>query len=116
MGYREYEQMNWLPVEHRFQQNIATFAHNFFSGNSPDYISELFIPSTKKVRTRNSLHHLFKPSSKTNGQKGIAFLGPTVWNSLTTDMKSVKNRNTFKHKIKSKFFCDVQKQEQSLFL
>ena len=105
--------MNWLPVQHRFQQNIATFAHNFFNGYSPDYISEILIPSMKKWNTRRSHNHLFKPSSKTSGQKGLAFLGPTIWNNLTTDIKSVKNRNTFKHKIKSKFLAKFKNKNKA---
>ena len=116
VGYREFEQMNWLPVEHRFQQSIATFSHNFFNGKCPDYMSDFFVPNSNGRNTRNSLHRLFKPASKTNGQKGLAFLGPTIWNDLSAEIKSTQNRNTFKHKLKSKFLDDLLKQDKSIFL
>ena len=41
IGYSEYEQINWLPVEHRFQQTVCTFAHNFFNGQSPNYMGDI---------------------------------------------------------------------------
>ena len=45
------------------------------------------------------------------GQNGLSYLGPKIWNTLSSDLKSAKNINSFKHKIKNKFFKDPHTQE-----
>ena len=39
-----------------------------------------------------------------SGQNGISYQGPNVWNTLHYDLKSANNVNSFKHKIRDKFF------------
>ena len=46
----------------------------------------------------------------------LSSLGPKIWNSLPSDLKSANNLNSFKHKIKDKFFKDLQNQENSPYL
>ena len=47
------------------------------------------------------------------GQNGLSYLGPKIWNNLHSDLKSAESVNSFKHKIKNKFFKDLQNQEDN---
>ena len=37
------------------------------------------------------------------GQNGISYIGPKVWNKVTSACKLADNPNIFKHKIKEEF-------------
>ena len=99
----EYERIDWLPTELRHHQSVCALVHNFFENKCPAYMSDMFHPKSIKVQTRNSILQLSKPSSKASGHKGIAYLAPSIWNELPSDMKLIPNLNTFKHKLKKRF-------------
>ena len=67
------------------------------------------------TETRNSTLQLSKPSSKASGHKGIAYLAPSIWNELPSDMKLIPNLNTFKHKLKKWFLENLKKEEQNIY-
>ena len=50
------------------------------------------------------------------GKQGISYLGPKIWNNLGSNIKSCDNINTFKHRIKEKYFIDIRNKERDLFL
>ena len=79
-------------------------------------MSDMFHPKSIKVQTRNSTSQLSKPSSKASGQKGIAYLAPSIWNELPSDMKLIPNLNTFKHKLKKWFLENLKKEEQNIYI
>ena len=81
----------------------------------PDCMSDMFHPKSIKVQTRNSILQLSKPSSKASGHKGIAYLAPSIWNELPSDMKLIPNLNTFKHKLKRWFLENLKKEEQNIY-
>ena len=62
-------------------------------------------------RSKNKLNQPFRKSNK--GQNGLSYLGPKIWNNLHSDLKSAESVNSFKHKIKNKFFKDLQNQEDN---
>ena len=80
------------------------------------YMSDMFHPKSIKVQTRNSTLQLSKPSSKASGHKGIAYLAPSIWNELPSDMKLIPNLNTFKHKLKKWFLENLKKEEQNIYI
>ena len=71
-------------------------------------MSDMFHPKSIKVQSRNSTLQLSKPSSKVSGHKGIAYLAPSIWNELPSDMKLIPNLNTFKHKLKKWFLENLK--------
>ena len=115
IGFTEYEQISWLPVDLRFQQSVCSLVHNFFNNKAPAYMSDMFLPKVTKTQTRNSFMQLYKPCSKTHGQKGLSFIAPSVWNQLPPDMKSIGNLNTFKHSLKRRFLDSLNKKEQGIY-
>ena len=78
-------------------------------------MADMFHAKTTKVRTRNSTLQLFKPSSKTNGQMGLGFLAPSIWNELPSDIKLIPNLNTFKHSLKKMFLSNLKNEEQNIY-
>ena len=50
------------------------------------------------------------------GQKYLSYLGPKTWNSLPSELKSIDNISTFKHKIKENFSQNIQKEEDHIYV
>ena len=75
-------------------------------------MTDIFHIKASNKGTRNSFMQLSKLSSKSNGQKGLAFIAPSVWNELSTDEKSTTNLNIFKHKIKERFLDNLKKKSK----
>ena len=72
-----------------------------FDDSVSSYMSEIFSPAGQIQVTRRSKNKLDKPFRKSNkGQNVLSYLGPKIWNSLNSDLKSANNVNSFKHKIK----------------
>lgn len=53
---------------------------------------------TRRTRQSNNLQRI--RALTTRGQKRIMFVGPTLYNQLPDDLKSIENRSTFNAKIK----------------
>ena len=105
----EFKKINWLPVRERVNQRICVTAFNFFKGTSPIYMSDIFIHNEAVRTTRNSENQFKDPLRRTNiGQNSLSYLGPKLWNHLSNDLKLSKNRNTFKHKLKSSFLASLK--------
>ena len=66
------EVSNWNKVI-RHQQSVCALVHNFFNDRTPAYMTDIFHIKASNKGTRNSFMQLSKPSSKSNGQKGLAF-------------------------------------------
>ena len=54
VGAKEFEQINWLPVEDRFKQCVCTTTFTFFNDISPEYMAEMFIHFDQNIIIRNS--------------------------------------------------------------
>ena len=104
----EFKDINWLPVKERVNQRICVTAFNFFKRTSPAYMSDIFKHDNNARTTRNSENRFLVPLRRTNvGQNSLSYLGPKLWNNLPNDLKLSKNRNTFKHKLKSAYFNEL---------
>ena len=117
IGFKEFKDINWLPTKERFEQCTATNVFKFFDNSAPSYMLEMFSPAGQIKVTRRSKNKLDIPFRKCNtGQNGLFYLGPKIWNTLNSDLKSAKNFNSFKHKMKNKFFKDLHTQEISPYI
>ena len=50
------------------------------------------------------------------GQSAISYIGPKVWNNLSSECKLEDNPNKFKHKIKEKFFKCIQSENVDIYI
>ena len=98
IGATEFKAINWLPTKNRMDQCVCVNVMKFFNGTAPAYGTEIFHPANLGRITRRSKFKLEFPLRKsTAGQKCSSNLGPKIWNSLPSDLKSAENPNTFKH-------------------
>ena len=84
----------------------------FFKGTAPAYADEIFEPvdqSRVTIRSKFKLNLPFRKSSA--GQNCLSYIGPKIWNSLSSDLKSANNVDSFKHKIKGNFLQNIQREE-----
>ena len=118
IGYREFKEMKWLPVNDRFHQCIGTAAFKFLKGKSPAYMDDLFTRSESLgVSIRSSFMRLNQPSRNTTyGQNNLSYLSPITWNPLPRDLKSTENLNSYKHKIKDHFFEKIRRRDENIYL
>ena len=95
-------------------QCVCVNVMKFFNGTAPAYSAEIFHPANLGRITRRSKFKLEFPFRKsTSGQKCLSYLGPKIWNSLPSDLKSANNPNTFKHKIKENFSNKCKKRKMT---
>ena len=80
-------------------------------------MSDIFKPAKNTQYTRRSTLRLHQPAkSKTLGQAGLSYLGPKFWNPLSSQIKSLKSTNSFRHAIKHDFFNQLQDVEEDCFI
>ena len=117
IGVTEFKQINWLPIRERFGQCICSTVFKFFNNNNcPAYMNEMFSTYKQNNNTRNATLKLSQPHKKTNkGQKGLSYLGPSLWNKTDSECKSITNLNTFKHAIKNMFFDRLVKIDEDIY-
>jgi len=102
---QHFEEINWLPIQERINQHICVNVYKYFNQNAPTYMSDIFIPQKTLINTRNSMFRLKTQIKKSNmGQNSLSCLGPKLWNILPDEIKSSKSTNSFKHKVKNRFF------------
>ena len=74
IGQKEFEQINWLPVNDRFKQIISSMSFKFCNNTSLPYMSDVFKPAGQpNTTTRASSMELNQPLRRTNhGQNNIS--------------------------------------------
>ena len=80
-------------------------------------MKDIFI-KLERVRTTRSSNdsNLYIPFRKNQyGKNCLSYLGATVWNSIHGAIRGVKTCNTFKHKIKEKYFEDIKERESIIY-
>ena len=115
--YKHLRKINWLPVAERVNQFIAVSVYKFFNTLAPIYMAEIFIKS-ENIRTTRSTDEtkLLIPRRRNEyGKNCLSYLGATIWNSINSTIRKVKTCNTFKHKIKDKYFSDIKQKECDLY-
>jgi len=103
---KEFEKINWLPIQERVNQCTLASIYKFYAKNTPDYVNEIFLPADYiGIPTRYSYQKLKLPSRKTNqGLRALSYTGPSLWNNLDKSLKSSSSLNAFKNKIKENYF------------
>ena len=67
--------------------------------------------------TRRTFKNLKIPNQITNrGLRTLSYVGPRLWNNLTSNIKSCGSVNIFKHMLKEMFFRELQKKEDSPYI
>ena len=117
IGLTEFEKINWLPINDRFEQCISSTTFKFFNNRSPSYMNDVFKPAGHPItNTRASFLKLIQPLRNTNyGQKTLSYLAPNIWNSLPVSLKATEGLNTYKHKMKKHFLNRMKNNESDIY-
>ena len=62
-------------------------------------------PATLKVKYKTEDRNC----KTVQGQNSLSYIGPSVWNKLSENIKSCNNVNTFKHNVKKYFFNEIKR-------
>ena len=116
--YTHLRKINWLPVNERVNQFIATSVYKFSNNLSPKYMEDIFIKTDNCRRTRISDDtKLFIPYRiHEYGKNCLSYLGATIWNNIDSAIKQVKTCTNFKHKIKEEFFKHIKQRENDIYI
>ena len=116
LNFSHFKKIDWLPVKDRVLQCTVVHVFKYFSKKCPRYFDELFQTANSNISTRQSLLKLYQPFRKTNnGKNTISYLGPKIWNALPDLVKQCKSLNSFKHKLKSYYFEQLETKENNVF-
>ena len=100
--------LHWLPIKARIQYKMSLLCHNFFSGTSPSYFSDLLTVYTPSRQLRSSLDtrklRLPYVRTKTYGHRSFSFAGPEQWNSLPAELRNMPTKHSFKKALKTHLF------------
>ena len=104
-----FEQLHWLPIEHRIKFKVATISFNTIQFNKPAYLHSLLHPYTPTRSLRSAdRNFLSVPFSHTSfGTCGFSVAAPSVWNSLPTNIRSFSTAESFCHHLKAHFFLQA---------
>ena len=106
---KEFEPINWLPVNKRVHQCINAMTLKFVNNSCPHYSDEVYeyVPQSR-IESRSKFAKLKFPFWKTKmGRKGLSYTGPSLWNNLPRSMKKTIVLNTFKHNLKKKYLGNL---------
>ena len=101
---KEFESINWLPVNKRVHQCINAITFKFVNDACHIFLREVYEYAPQcKVESRSNSANLKVPFWKTNiRQNGLSYIGSSLWNNLPGSLKKTV-LNTFKHNLKKKY-------------
>ena len=103
-----FRKINWLPVEHRVELCTSTTVFKYWKGIGPSYQNDMFMPSPNNYNTRSQMA-LDIPLFRTNkGQKSMSFLGPKIWNKVSSNTKTAATTFSFPHRLKKEILSKLQ--------
>ena len=110
---KDFEEINWLNTNDRFNQVVASNVFKYFKMQGPGYMDEIYSRADQgNISTRNSYQRLKIPKRKTTmGLKTLSYVGPSFWNKLPSFLKHAQTLNNFKHKMKEYFFTKFKMKE-----
>ena len=94
------ERAGWPPLSYIYKKRIITIMHGCFHGRYDHRIAEMLNVNQRKRIGKENNFQIIRPK-KEIGRNSFRFRGPVIWNLVADDIKNIKNKNTFKEKLKS---------------
>ena len=99
--------LHWLPVKARIEYKIAVLCYCGVTSSAPTYVSELLCPYVppRVLRSQDS-GLLVEPrcNLKRFGDRSFSKIGPCIWNSLPSSVRSACSVQSFKKQLKTYLF------------
>ena len=101
--------LHWLPKRFRINFEIAMLAFKCIHGQAPNYLNILIaIKKSTRHNSRSSagiqLQDNSRKTKKTLGDRAFSHAAARVWNSLPQEIRTQKQYNTFKSKLRTYYF------------
>ena len=101
--------LHWLPIQACIDNKILTLVYNCLNQEALKYLMDMLKQkvSIKNGLRSNNLHNLLempKVSRKTFAARSFSYLGPTLWNDLLDNLRTIQNAETFRKKLKTYLF------------
>ena len=110
ISHKEFEIVNWLPVNERFDQCIYSIVFKYVNNQCSNYLNEVFQTAPENnIHSRGSFLKLKCPFRKTKaGQMALSYIGPIIWSKTPDMLKGTNNLNTFKHSLKEHYLKEIK--------
>ena len=97
--------LHWLPIRSWINFKIAVMVYKYLHGKAPEYLWNLlitYVPGREGLRSETIIDRLIVPRTekKTLAERTFSVVGPTLWNSLPSDVKWQKTLNTSRRALK----------------
>ena len=91
-----------IPIHNRNLQILATEMFKVYNNIALPIVTEIFNKRNPNQQLRHTSHFSI-PSVRSayNGSESLSFLGPKIWDIVSTELKEVKTLNTFKSGLKN---------------
>ena len=102
---------HWLPIHVWIRYKPHLLVHQTLNGQSPNYVAELLQPVIRLSMSHSSLWSanestLLIPQTLLKfGEWVFSVAGPTAWNSLPPDIRSMTSTPAIKKKLKTFLFA-----------
>ena len=106
------KKLHWLPVKSRIDYKILLLCFKALHDLAPMYLFDMIKKKKPGRELRpSSIRELEVPPSKTKtyGDRAFSYIAPTLWNSLSSNIRKIDKLQTFKSKLKTHLFEQAYK-------
>jgi len=100
------QDLHWLPIDQCIEFKLATLTYNILNSSQPTYLRSLlnYHTPTRSLCSANT-DLLSVPRVRTTfASRDFSIAAPTVWNSLTSSIRSFTSADTFRRLLKTHCF------------
>ena len=103
------QDLHWLPIKYRIYYKLAVLTHRSLNGTTASYLSTLISPYSPARTLRSSSSNLLTiPRSRLHfADKSFEMAGPSVWNSLPTEIRNISSLDSFGRSLKTYYFSQA---------
>jgi hypothetical protein len=102
--------LHWLQIKQRIDYKLATLVYRSLHNACPQYLSALLHSYTPSRQLRSaSLNLLSQPRINISlASRGFRHAGPSLWNSLPPNLRSIDSYTSFKSNLKTHLFSSAE--------
>ena len=106
MSPSQFKKINYFPVERKLRTSTTVF--KYWKEIAPSYLKDMFVPSLNDYNTRSQMALDIPPCRTFKGQKSMWFLGPRIWNKLSSNIKTATTIVSFTYRLKKEIISKLQ--------
>ena len=98
--------LHWLPVKYRIIFKLLLLVFHSLHGTAPHYNCNIIIPynPSRNLRSSGSFFLAIPQTHNSWGDRSFQYAGPSLWNKLPLDIRSISSLSHFKTSLKTWLF------------